>query len=65
MKAIAITSAVSAPTPSFWRRPESRLLSFGAQHRKLALRAGYDLDSSLRWNDEGEGRALLALEATG
>ena len=39
------------PTPSFWRRPESSTLRIGAKRHKYALRAGYNLDSSFRWND--------------
>jgi tripartite-type tricarboxylate transporter receptor subunit TctC len=51
----------SPPTPSFWRRPEPSTLSVGAQRRINALRAGYNLGSSLRWNDGLVWMASLAL----
>jgi hypothetical protein len=46
---------------SFQRRLESSAFIFGAQHRQFALRGGYNLDSSFRWNDGVGVGGLLVL----
>jgi hypothetical protein len=43
--------AAATSTLSFQRKLDSSAFIFGAQHRHSALRAGYHLGSSLRWND--------------
>lgn len=49
------------PLPSFRRRPEPRALPIGAQRKRPALSAGYNLGSSFRWID---GLVWLRLLAT-
>jgi tripartite-type tricarboxylate transporter receptor subunit TctC len=53
----------NTPPPSFQRKLESSALQLGAQRRIFALRAGYNLGSSLRWNDGLVWMRRLALLA--